>query len=97
MTLPPGPRLPTLAQTLDWVYRPARFMQRCQARYGDCFTVRLLGLSASGPARVVFICDPGAVKAIFTADPSLAPCASIRQSQLHLRNQIRWVPGIGVR
>ena len=51
MTLPPGPRLPTLAQTLDWVYRPARFMQRCQARYGDYFTVRLLGLSASGSAR----------------------------------------------
>jgi len=80
MTLPPGPRLPTLAQTLDWVYRPARFMQRCQARYGDCFTVRLLGLSASGPARVVFICDPGAVKAIFTADPALAPAGAGREA-----------------
>ena len=80
MTLPPGPRLPTLAQTLDWVYRPARFMQRCQARYGDYFTVRLLGLSASGSARVVFICDPSAVKTIFTADPALAPAGAGREA-----------------
>jgi len=80
VTLPPGPRLPPLAQTLDWVFRPTRFMSRCQQRYGDFFTVRLLGLGASGSVPAVFICDPVAVKAIFTADPALAPAGAGREA-----------------
>src|SRR5207244_10750481 len=67
-------------QTLCWVHRPSRFMQRCQARYGDYFTVRLRGLSASGSAQLVFICDPSAVKTIFTADPALAPAGAGREA-----------------
>jgi hypothetical protein len=34
MTLPPGPRMPTLLQGLGWWHRPTAFMERCRARYG---------------------------------------------------------------
>jgi cytochrome P450 len=80
VTLPPGPRAPALAQSLEWVYRPARFMERCQRRYGDYFTVNLLGFGTSGATRLVFTSDPEAVKAIFTADPAQAPAGAGRQA-----------------
>ena len=40
MSLPPGPAAPARVQTLEWVFRPARFMERCERRYGDPFTAR---------------------------------------------------------
>ena len=80
MSLPPGPRSPAVAQTLEWVYRPVRFMARCQSRYGDFFTAHLLGFSGSGAERIVFISDPAAVKALFTADPADAPAGAGRQA-----------------
>jgi cytochrome P450 len=62
--LPPGPDLPALVQTLAWVYRPIELMRRCQARYGDAFTLR-------GPMYppTVFLSDPEAVREVFTGDP----------------------------
>jgi cytochrome P450 len=80
VTLPPGPRAPALAQSLEWVFRPARFMERCQRRYGDYFTVNLLGFSANGATRLVFVSDPTAVKAIFTAKPAEVPAGAGRQA-----------------
>ena len=38
-------------------------MQACADRYGDTFTVRLLGLPP-----MVFFTDPGAIRQIFTGD-----------------------------
>ncbi len=61
--LPPGPRLPSALQLLKWVYAPLPFMQACADRYGDTFTVRLVGLPP-----MVFFSDPGAIRQIFTGD-----------------------------
>jgi cytochrome P450 family 135 len=62
MTLPPGPRMPRALQALGWATRPYPFMKRCQERYGDTFTMRILH---SGTW--VFLCDPDDVKKVFTA------------------------------
>lgn len=62
--LPPGPRLPSLFQSFKWTFAPLPFMRDCADRYGDTFTVRLLGLPP-----MVFFTDPGAVRQIFTGDP----------------------------
>ncbi len=37
--LPPGPRLPAIAQTLVWAFAPTWLMDRCARRLGDAFTV----------------------------------------------------------
>jgi cytochrome P450 family 135 len=62
--LPPGPGLPGVLQTLQWMYRPIEFMERCRRKYGPIFRLSL------GPASNVFvIADPGAAKKVLTADP----------------------------
>ena len=63
---PPGPRAPAVAQTLEWVFRPVQFMERCRRRHGDLFTARLGPLS-----HVVFIAEPAAAKAVFQGDPAI--------------------------
>jgi cytochrome P450 family 135 len=60
--LPPGPRMPSALQAIGWAKRPYPFMKRCQERYGDVFTLRILH---SGTW--VFLCDPEDVKKVFTA------------------------------
>jgi cytochrome P450 len=60
--LPPGPRMPSALQAIGWARRPYPFMKRCQERYGDVFTLRILH---SGTW--VFLCDPDDVKRVFTA------------------------------
>jgi cytochrome P450 len=64
--LPPGPRLPKTLQTLGWWTRSGPFFQRCRARYGKRFTVRLL---ASPP--FVHLSDPDEVKQVFTSPPEV--------------------------
>lgn len=59
--LPPGPRMPAAVQTAYWIKRPLPFLDDAAKRYGDVFTVRLLGL---GP--MVMISAPDAIKAVFT-------------------------------
>jgi cytochrome P450 len=66
--LPPGPRLPALAQTALWFGRPIRFMEWCRRRYGDCVTLRL----SFGPA-MVMVSDPALVDGILAAPPAVAP------------------------
>jgi cytochrome P450 len=58
--LPPGPRTPL--QTLGFWARPLSFLERCRARYGPRFTLRLLG---SPP--MVMVSDPEEIKQVFTA------------------------------
>ncbi len=60
--LPPGPRMPSALQAVGWARRPYPLMKRCQERYGDAFTLRILH---SGTW--VFLCDPEDVKKVFTA------------------------------
>jgi cytochrome P450 len=62
MSLPPGPRLPRALQAVGWTRRPLPFLERCQRRYGDTFTLRILHWGDW-----VVLCDPDDVKKVFTA------------------------------
>jgi cytochrome P450 len=64
--LPPGPRQPKAVQTLGWWSRPIAFLERCRARYGKRFTIRLLGTPP-----FVMLSDPEQVKEVFTAPPEV--------------------------
>ena len=64
--LPPGPRLPKAVQTLGWWTRTGPWFERCRARYGKRFTIRLL----SSPP-FVHLSDPDEVKEVFTAPPEV--------------------------
>ncbi|CAA9504612.1 MAG: Cytochrome P450 [uncultured Solirubrobacterales bacterium] len=64
--LPPGPPYPSALQTLGWWTRPVAFLERCRARYGKRFTIRLLGTPP-----FVMVCDPEEIKQIFTAPPEV--------------------------
>ncbi len=66
MALPPGPRMPVFLQGLGWWHRPTAFMERCRARYGKRFTIRL---PAQPP--FVMISDPDEIREIFTAPPDV--------------------------
>jgi len=60
--LPPGPRMPGAVQAVGWTRRPLPFMERCQERYGDIFTLNIVHWG-----KWVFLCDPDDVKKVFTA------------------------------
>jgi cytochrome P450 len=60
--LPPGPRYPTPLQAMAFWTRPLAFLERCRARYGARFTLRLL---AAPP--FVILSDPDEIKQVFTA------------------------------
>lgn len=64
--LPPGPSLPASIQTARWVTRPLPFLDRARKRYGDIFTIELLGM---GP--MVMVAAPDAIKTIFTGSPDV--------------------------
>lgn len=60
--LPPGSTLPSIAQILRLIADPTGFLDDCARRYGDPFTLRVLGKEPP----VVFFSDPDAIEAIFT-------------------------------
>src|SRR3989449_8146091 len=64
--LPPGPRAPALLQTIGWWSRPTAYLERCRARYGRRFTVRLIGQSP-----FVVLSDPDELKQLFQAPPDV--------------------------
>jgi cytochrome P450 len=64
--LPPGPRLPSVLQTVGWWSRPLAFHEGARARYGRRYTVRLF---ATPP--FVMHADPEHVRQIFTAPPDV--------------------------
>ena len=69
MSLPPGPRIPKAAQTAQLARDAIGYMRRCRTRYGDLFTLRYHPFDT-----LVYVCDPEAVREIFTGDPGgLAP------------------------
>lgn len=65
--LPPGPPFPMPVQTALWLGRPIGFMEWCDRRYGDVFTLRL----AFGPPTVV-VSDPPLVERVLTLAPEQA-------------------------
>jgi cytochrome P450 len=64
--LPPGPPLPAAVQMAGFWTRPLAFLERCRARYGKRFTIRL---PATPP--FVMLTDPDEVKQVFTAPPDV--------------------------
>ena len=64
--LPPGPSLPAAMQMVGFWTRPLAFLERCRARYGKRFTIRL---PATPP--FVMLTDPDEVKQVFTAPPDV--------------------------
>jgi len=64
--LPPGPRYPSAVQTLGWWSRPTAFVERCRARYGHRFTIRLLGAPP-----FVLLSDPDDLRELFRAPPDV--------------------------
>ncbi len=62
--LPAGPTEPAIVQTVEWMLRPTRYLERAFRRYGETFTMRLAGIDP-----FVLFSDPDAVKDIFTGPP----------------------------
>jgi cytochrome P450 len=61
---PPGPRLPSIAQGAMFVFRIVPFFERCRARYGSTFSLRL----PTQPPIVVFS-DEAPIREIFSLRP----------------------------
>jgi cytochrome P450 len=64
--LPPGPRAPRAVQTVALWTRSIPLFERCRARYGKRFTLRLLQTPP-----FVHLSDPAEVKQVFTAPPDV--------------------------
>jgi len=64
--LPPGPRTPGSVQTMQWMYRPISFLDRCRERYGPVFSIRL------GAARnIAVIGDPEEGMNVLAGNPEI--------------------------
>jgi cytochrome P450 len=64
--LPPGPRAPRAVQTLALWTRSIPLFERCRARYGKRFTLRVLQTPP-----FVHLSDPAEVKEVFRAPPDV--------------------------
>ncbi len=64
-TLPPGPRLPRVLQTLGFIFGGVRFLEACRRRYGDAVTMGTLFDS-----KFVMVFDPALVKQLFQGSNS---------------------------
>jgi cytochrome P450 len=65
-SLPPGPRLPRIVQSvLVWRF-PRWWLDRCHRRYGDAFTVY-----AAPMGHLVYLADPADIKTVFAGDPAV--------------------------
>src|ERR671920_2074690 len=67
-TLPPGPRLPTLAQTVLFASHRSTYFPRLRAQYGDVFTIRLVPSSRV----VVVLSRPDHIREVFGTPPTIA-------------------------
>ncbi len=64
-TLPPRPDLSRFMMTAGFMLTPTRFLEACQRRCGDYFTLR-----PTAERVLVITADPAAVKRVFTGDPN---------------------------
>src|SRR5215475_7024985 len=63
-TLPPGPHAPRLFQTMRFAFRPLQTVEACAGRWGDWFTLRLIGGCTN-----VFCSHPDAIRDVHAGDP----------------------------
>lgn len=66
MSLPDGPKSPSIWQMLHWITMPFPFMRGCSDRYGDRFTANI----GEKLSPVVFFSNPQAIQVILTSDDS---------------------------
>lgn len=102
--VPAGPRIPTTLQAAIWALRPLQFMDRCEARYGEIFTLRIRRRRPW-----VLLTNPDHVKRVFTraselmgagageANPLLEPLLGPRSVMLldepeHMGDRKRLLP-----
>jgi cytochrome P450 len=64
--LPPGPSAPAAVQSVGFWTRPIAYMERCRARYGRRFTIRLVGAPP-----FVMVSAPEELREVFTAPPDV--------------------------
>lgn len=64
--LPPGPPLPMVVQSALMAGFGLRFLNGCQRRYGNMFTLRI---PLSGT--VVYLADPADIKTVYAGDPKV--------------------------
>lgn len=65
-SLPPGPRVPRLLQSVLLWRRPLQWLDRCHRRYGDTFTVY-----AAPMGHLVYLADPADIRTVFASDPAV--------------------------
>ncbi|MDY7022915.1 MAG: cytochrome P450, partial [Cyanobacteriota bacterium] len=70
------PKLPALLQTLQIIAQPTRFLEQCANKFGDCFTLRVLGLN-SPP--IIFFSNPEAIETIFNTGANKFELGKITQ------------------
>ena len=63
-SLPPGPRLPRLLQTIGFIFVPIRWIEANRRRYGDMVT-----FSTALDAGFVMVFEPDLIKQVFQASP----------------------------
>src|SRR3954463_9809563 len=76
-SLPPGPSAGALTQGTLFHRDPLGVLRRCQARYGDAFTLRMPTMR-----HMVVVAAPSAVGAITGADPVVATTGAGRRRVL---------------
>jgi hypothetical protein len=64
--LPPGPRQARVVQMIGFWSRPTAFLERCRARYGKRFTLRIFGAPP-----FVALSEPDQIKQLFGAPPDV--------------------------
>lgn len=70
-SLPPGPKWPQSIQSLGFLVRNIPMMRRAHAKYGDMFSIKLLGFPD-----FVIISDPDLIKQTLTAKPTVLHAGS---------------------
>ena len=63
-SLPPGPRLPSALQIVEWAFRPIPFIEGCARRFGETFTIRFPNYPP-----IVLVSDPETIREVFGGDP----------------------------
>lgn len=65
-SLPPGPGRSRAVNMVKWMAKPARVMESSRERYGDMWTLRLMG-----DTTFVFVSEPDLIEDFFSADPDV--------------------------
>jgi cytochrome P450 family 135 len=63
-SLPPGPGTPQPVMAARFMLQPTRFLDDCERRFGDTFTIQL-----TKERTIVITSDPATIKQVFTGDP----------------------------